>query len=207
MLEAAGGLAEVELRPSRRERPTGTGAGAASGRKNGPSAFRLNVPRLTLEGSRPAAGSLGDSAIGPADRSGQTVSVANWDDVRRLVAALPGTDEQASYGRHPSWRVHQKMFVWDRPLTRADQAALGDQTPPESEPLLGVRVADEGVKAALIADEPDIFFTTPHFNGYPAVLVRLERIPLPELAELIEDAWRLRAPKLLLAEFDRQKSL
>lgn len=99
------------------------------------------------------------------------------------------------------------MFVWDRPLTRADQAALGDQAPAESEPLLGVRVVDEGVKAALIADEPDVFFTTPHFDGYPAVLVRLERIPLPELAELIEDAWRLRAPKLLLAEFDRQQTL
>ena len=69
--------------------------------------------------------------------------------------------------------------------------------------MLGVRVADEGVQAALIADDPDVFFTTPHFEGYPAVLVRLERIPVSELAELVEDAWRLRASKRLLAVLDR----
>ncbi len=131
--------------------------------------------------------------------------VATLDDVRRLVAALPGTDEHASYGRNPSWRVRQQAFVWDRPLRRADRAALGEEAPAESEPVLGVCVADEGVKAALIAGHPHVFFTTPHFDGYAAVLIRLERIPLPELAELVEDAWRLRAPKRLLAEFDRQR--
>jgi hypothetical protein len=130
--------------------------------------------------------------------------MATWDDVRRLVAALPGTDEHASYGGHPSWRVRQQAFVWDRPLRRADRSALEEEAPAESEPVLGVRVADEGVKAALIADGPDAFFTTPHFDGYAAVLVRLEQIPLPGLAELVEDAWRLCAPKRLLAEFDRQ---
>ena len=67
--------------------------------------------------------------------------------------------------------------------------------------MLSVRVADEGVKAALIADDPEVYFTTPHFDGYPAVLVRLVRIPADELAELVEDAWRLRAPRTLLAEF------
>lgn len=130
--------------------------------------------------------------------------MATWDDVRRLVAALPGTDEHASYGGNPSWRVRQQAFMWERPLRRADRSALGDGAPAESEPVLAVRVADEGVKAALIADDPDVFFTTPHFNGYAAVLVRLERIGLPDLAELVEDAWRLRAPKRRLAEFDRQ---
>jgi hypothetical protein len=111
--------------------------------------------------------------------------MATWDDVRRLVAALPGTDEHASYGGHPSWRVRQQAFVWDRPLRRADRSALEEEAPAESEPVLGVRVADEGVKAALIADGPDAFFTTPHFDGYAAVLVRLEQIPLPGLAELV----------------------
>jgi len=133
-----------------------------------------------------------------------TAVVATWDDVRHLVAALPGTDEHASYGGNPSWRVRQQAFVWDRPLRRADRSAIGGKAPAESEPVLGVRVADEGVKAALIADDPDVFFTTPHFDGYAAVLVRLEWIPLPELAVLVDDAWRLRAPKRLLAEFDRQ---
>ncbi len=99
--------------------------------------------------------------------------------------------------------MRQRAFVWDRPLRPAERSALGDNAPTESEPVLGVQVADEGVKAAVIADDPDVFFTTPHFDGYAAVLVRLDRIPLPELAELVEDAWRLRAPKRLLAELDR----
>lgn len=128
--------------------------------------------------------------------------VATWADVRRLVAALPDTDEHASYGGHLAWRVRQKGFVWERPLRGADRAALGPAAPDEAEPVLGVQVADEGVKAALIADEPDVFFTTPHFDGYPAVLVRLERILVDELAELVEDAWRARAPKRLLADYD-----
>jgi hypothetical protein len=127
--------------------------------------------------------------------------VATWDDVRRLVAALPDTDEHASYGGHPSWRVRQKAFAWDRPLRPSDRKALADAAPEEAEPVLSVRVADEGVKAALIADDPEVYFTTPHFDGYPAVLVRLVRIPADELAELVEDAWRLRAPRTLLAEF------
>jgi len=128
--------------------------------------------------------------------------VATWDDVRRLVAALPDTDEHASYGGSPSWRVHGKAFVWDRPLRSADRRALAEAAPDETEPLLGIRVADEGIKAALIADAPDVFVTIPHFDGYPAVLARLERIPADELAELVEDAWRSRAPKRLVADFD-----
>jgi len=132
----------------------------------------------------------------------QTAVVATWEDVRRLVAALPDTNEHASYGGSPSWRVHRKAFVWSRPLGPADHRALAEAAPDEREPLLGIRVADEGVKVALIADAPDVFLTTPHFDGYPVVLARLERIPVDELAELVEDAWRLRAPKRLLVEFD-----
>ena len=131
--------------------------------------------------------------------------VATWDDVRRLVATLPDTDEHASYGGQPSWRVHHKAFVWERPLRGAERAALGAVAPGEAEPVLGVRVVDEGVKAALIADEPGVFFTTPHFDGYPAVLVRLDRIPGEELAELVEDAWRVLAPRRLLADDGGQK--
>lgn len=128
--------------------------------------------------------------------------MATWDDVRRLVAALPGTDEHPSYGGHPSWRVRGKAFVWDRPLRPQDRAALADAAPGEAEPVLGVRVADEGVKAALITDDPEVYVTTPHFDGYPVVLVRLERIPTDELAELVEEAWRLRAPRALVVQFD-----
>lgn len=128
----------------------------------------------------------------------QPAAVPSWDDVRRLVAALPDTDEHPSYGGRPSWRVRSRAFVWERTLTARDRDALGDGAPGQDEPLLGVRVDDEGVKAALLAAEPGVF-TIPHLDGHPVVLVRLEGIGLAELAELVEDAWRARAPKRLLA--------
>ena len=130
--------------------------------------------------------------------------MVTWDDVRRLVACLPDTDEHGSYGGHPSWRVHRRTFVWDRPLGASDRAALGDAAPAQGEPVLGVRVADEGCKAALVADGPAVFFTTPHFDGHACVLLRLERIDVDELAEVVEDAWRLRAPARLLAAYEQR---
>ncbi len=126
--------------------------------------------------------------------------MSTWDDVRRLVAALPDTDEHASYGGRPSWRVHGKGFVWERRLGKGDRAALGPAAPAEDDPVLGVRVADDGVKAALLADDPDVYFTIPHLDGYPAVLVRLDRLDVDELAELVEEAWLLRAPVRLRRE-------
>lgn len=132
--------------------------------------------------------------------------MATWDDVRRLVAALPGTDEHPSYDARPAWRVHQRAFVWERPLTAHDRAALGGAAPGEAEPLLAARVADEGVKAALVADEPAVFSTTPHFDGHAVVLLRLSQVSADVLAEVVEDAWRARAPRRLLAELDRLRS-
>ncbi|MGY2004981.1 MmcQ/YjbR family DNA-binding protein [Blastococcus sp. SYSU DS1024] len=132
--------------------------------------------------------------------------MATWEDVRRLVAALPDTDEHPSYGGQPSWRVRGKGFVWARPLREAERAALGTAAPDEDEPVLGVRVPDEGVQTALLAAAPDVFLTTPHFDGYAIVLVRLARIPVEELAELVEDAWRARAPRRLLARFDGRRT-
>jgi hypothetical protein len=119
--------------------------------------------------------------------------MASWEDVRRTALALPETTEQ------PAWRVRGKLFVWDRPLRQSDFEALGDGAP--EGPVLGARVADEGVKEALIASGPDIYFTTPHFDGYPAVLVRLDRIGTGELGELITDAWLARAPKRLARDY------
>ena len=124
--------------------------------------------------------------------------MADWDDVRRLALALPGTDEKLSWGT-PAWRVRNKGFVWERPLGVADRKALGDAAP--DGPILGARVADVGVKEALIADDPSVYFTIPHFDGYPAVLVRLAEITVPDLDELITEAWLLRAPKKLAQTF------
>ncbi len=124
--------------------------------------------------------------------------MASWDDVRRIALGLPATDEHQSHG-HAAWRVRDKGFVWERPLRPADFRALGDDAP--SDPILGVRVEHLGAKEALLADDPDVFFTTPHFDGYPAVLVRLERIALGELEELIVEAWLDRAPARLAKRY------
>jgi hypothetical protein len=124
--------------------------------------------------------------------------VASWDDVRRIALALPETDEHLSRGnRH--WRVREKLFVWERPLHQSDVRALGDAAP--DGPILGVRVEHLGAKEALLAGDPEVFFTTPHFDGYPAVLVRLERIDVAELEELAAEAWLCRAPRRLAREW------
>lgn len=119
--------------------------------------------------------------------------MADWDDVRRIALALPHTDEHASHGGTCAWRVKAKGFVWERPLRQSDLRALGDSAP--DGPILGARVEHLGAKEALLADDPEVYFTTPHFDGYPAVLVRLERIALDELEELIVEAWLARAPR------------
>jgi hypothetical protein len=118
--------------------------------------------------------------------------MADWDDVRRIALALPETDEHVSRGS-AHWRVREKGFVWERPLRQTDLRALGDAAP--DGPILGARVEHLGAKEALLADDPDVYFTIPHFDGYPAVLVRLERIEVAELEELIAEAWLSRAPR------------
>ncbi len=130
--------------------------------------------------------------------------MASWDDVRRIAIALPETTETSSHGGTVAWRVKNKLFVWERPLRRADLEALGDAAP--KGPIIGVRVPDVGVKEALLAELPDVYFTTPHFDGYPAILVRLDRVPVDELDEVVTEAWLTQAPKRLanayLAERD-----
>lgn len=121
--------------------------------------------------------------------------MATWQDVARLAAALPETVESPPR----QWRVRKKLFVWERPLRKADRAALGADAPDGD--ILGARVADEGVKFALIADDPGVFFTTPHFDGYPAVLIRLAEISVPVLTEVVTEAWLARAPKTLARRF------
>ena len=128
--------------------------------------------------------------------------MATWDDLRRIALALPETTERPSHDGLPAWRVRDKLFVWERPLRRADLEALGDAAP--DGPILGARVPDLGAKEALVADVSDVYFTIPHFDGYPAVLVRLDRITVDELTELVVEAWHARAPKRLAATYRAQ---
>ncbi len=124
--------------------------------------------------------------------------MATWEDVRRSALALPATDEGESRGLR-TWRVKSKAFVWERPLRRADLAALGAAAP--EGPILGARVEHLGAKEALLADDPERFFTTPHFDGYAAVLMRLDRIGADLLEEVVAEAWLASAPKRLAAAF------
>ena len=124
--------------------------------------------------------------------------MATWEDVDRLARELPGIEVGTSYGNR-AWKVGGKGFAWERPLRKADLEALGD-TAPEG-PILGARVEHLVAKEALLADESGVYFTTPHFDGYPAVLVRLGEIVLPELEELLAEAWLARAPKRLAEAF------
>lgn len=121
--------------------------------------------------------------------------MASWNDVARIVAGLPETTEATPR----NWRVRKKLIAWERPLRKADYEALGADAPDGD--ILGARVSDEGVKFALIADDPAVYFTTPHFDGYPAILVRLAEISVPELTELITDAWLAQAPRTLAKAF------
>jgi hypothetical protein len=120
--------------------------------------------------------------------------VATWEQVARLALALPETNERRSRERR-QWRVREKLFVWERPLRPRELAELGAAAP--EGPVLGARVEHLVAREALIGAEPEVFFTTSHFTGYPAVLVRLERVAPALLDEIVTEAWLARAPRRL----------
>lgn len=111
--------------------------------------------------------------------------MATIEDVRRVALALPETSEGPLYGT-PGWRVRDKAFARLRPE--------GD--------VLVVWCADEGEKEARIAIQPEVYFTLPHYDGHPSVLVRLPAIDLEELHDALTDAWYARAPRRLRQAFD-----
>ena len=108
-----------------------------------------------------------------------------WEDVVELGTRLPGVEVGTSF-RTPALKVRGKGMC--RLRTKPDALVL--------------RVIDLGEREALLQGQPDAFFSTPHYDGYPYVLVRLEAVDPEELAELIEDAWRIRAPKRVVKAYD-----
>jgi hypothetical protein len=109
----------------------------------------------------------------------------SWDDVIEIGLRFPGVEVATSFGT-PALRVRGKGMC--RMRTNPDALVL--------------RVIDMGEREALLQGQPEVFFSTPHYDGYPYVLVRLAGVDPEELAELIEDAWRLRAPKRVIAAYD-----
>ncbi len=106
--------------------------------------------------------------------------MATWDDVRKLALALPEAEESTTY-RKPAFKVAGKNFAWESPHVRGALALN----------------CDTGELPLMIEARPEMFFTTPHYDGYPIVLVRLKAADTDELAERIEESWLLAAPKSL----------
>ncbi len=130
--------------------------------------------------------------------------MATWDDVRRVALALPETQERSSTAGNLDWQVRGRTFAWERPLRRADLAALGEAAP--DGPILATGVEDVGAKEALIAEDPAVYFSTPHFDGYAAILVRLDAIDAGELEDLLAEAWLTKAPKRLAKTYLEARS-
>lgn len=116
-----------------------------------------------------------------------------------MALALPETSERTSRDGVPEWRVKDVLFAWERPLRRRDLEELGDAAP--QGPVLAARVPDLGVKEALLGEDDGVYFTTSHFDGYPAILVQLDLIDTTELEELLVEAWLARAPKRVAKRF------
>ena len=125
--------------------------------------------------------------------------MATQEDVRRIALTLPGTTEGTDrFAFSVENKGKQKGFVWVW-LERKDPKKARTPCPT----VLAVRVRDQAEKAALLAGDPDVFFTEPHYNGFPAVLVRLPKVPRPLLRKLIVDAWRCQAPRKLVEALER----
>jgi hypothetical protein len=120
------------------------------------------------------------------------------DDVRRIALALPETGEDDDrFAFHVRSGDKRMGFAWvwlERIKPKKPRVPRPD--------VLAVRVADQSEKDLLLAASPDKFFTEPHYNGYPAVLVRLGAIEVDELVELLVEAWRCQAPKALIKAYD-----
>jgi len=126
--------------------------------------------------------------------------MATQNDARRAALALPDTvegDDRFAFSVMNKGKAKGIAWVW---MERIDPKKARVPNPD----VLAIRVSDDAEKQALLAEDGDKFFTEPHYNGYPAILVRLAAIEPDELEELIIDAWRCMAPKALVAAYDEE---
>jgi hypothetical protein len=122
-------------------------------------------------------------------------NVATILDVEGILAQLSEVTESERF-RNRTWFVNGKGFAWQRPFSKADIKRFGAATPPDG-PILAVRVVDLAEKEAVLATASKAFFTIPHFEGYPALLIQLNAVDTEELREAIVEAWLACAPQTL----------
>jgi len=125
--------------------------------------------------------------------------MAEADDVRRLALALPNVAEIKSEGF--DFRVADRGFVWSYPERRPGKPRLIRTD------IAVLFVGDEAEKQALLLGEPDVFFTTPGYDGLPLVMLRLGAVDVKRLGELVTDAWRMRAPDALIGNRNQGEDL
>ena len=121
------------------------------------------------------------------------------DEAARIALDLPEVTEGERYGTR-SWAVRGKVFAWERGFSKADLRRFGDAIPPDG-PILAVRVDDLGEKEAVLQARRKAFFTIPHFDGYPAVLIQLKAVTKSALREAIVDGWLACAPRNLATDY------
>lgn len=127
-----------------------------------------------------------------------------FDDVAEIASGLPEAAEAEHHGGR-EWSVANKAFAWERPFSKADIKRFGDEEPP-SGPILAVRVEDLGEKAAMLARPPEGFFTIPHFDGYPILLIQLDVVRELPLREALVGAWLACAPRRTADDFLTNRS-
>lgn len=150
-----------------------------------------------------------DATVVSAPPGAHNGAMATLDDIREIVSDLPGTEEVVDGHRGgAAWRTKAGMFVWERSPGQRDLEQLaqsGDVWPDGV--VVGVRTDGVEGAEALIAAFPELFFTIPHFDGDPAVLLRLLPIERDQLAEVVVDAWVLRAPKPVARDWLAERGL
>ena len=125
--------------------------------------------------------------------------MATIDEAAEIASDLPEVTVSERYGNR-TWLVAGKFFAWERPFSKADIKRFGDASPPDG-PILAVKVVDLGEKEAVLGAGIKGVFTIPHFDGFPAVLIQLNKVGKRALREAITDAWLACAPPKLADQF------